>query len=151
MKNNQIRQQKIRAAGKTDTEKLIAIVNHLKKKYSKIAVKREPFFMFNKRTDKLFSMEMSCTEEQVRKYKIHPPDIVIFTADDTFVIELDGSWHDDHQIQDEIRNHLYDFNNIKYFVINETELCLRLTHQILHIDNIIIEVDRKIKERGWLH
>lgn len=150
MSGNQIRQKIIREHGKTDEGKLIAIVNHLMKKYHGIVVKREPFFLFDKMTNKLVDKVGYCTEEQVKKYIVHPPDILIVTPKEDFVIELDGTWHDFHQSKDDNRDLLYELNQIQYFTINETELRMRLGQQRLFIGSILDEVDRKIKERGWL-
>lgn len=148
--NNQIKQKKIREHGKTDEGKLIAIVNHLMENYHGITIKREPFFLFDGMTDKLVDKVGYCTEEQVKKYIVHPPDILIITPKEDFVIELDGTWHDTHARKDYARNRLYDYNKIQYFTINETELRFRLGLQKLFIEDILDEVDRKIKEKGWL-
>ena len=128
--NNQIRNKKILENPKTDRQKLVGIRAMIQSKYPAISVTLEPFMLFSKGEDEYLTTFTFLNEQQVRKFTVHPPDLVLRFSykhqSRQIFFELDGEIHNIKTEKTDKRNRRYELNNLEYFVINEADLKLKL-------------------------
>ena len=126
-KGNQIRNKMIQSYAKTDGAKLAGLEKFLHVKFPEWAVKIEPYALFSKAEDEYLSCWDSLTEEQVKKYTVHHPDVWIVRGSmPILILELDGSWHDKHIEATNERDRRFRDNGFTLIVVNETDLKFEL-------------------------
>ncbi len=127
---NQIRNKKILENPKTDRQKLVGIRAMIQSKHPTISVTLEPFMLFSKGEDEYQGWHNDLYQEQVEKYIVHPPDIVLRFSykhqSREIFFELDGEIHNIKTEKTGKRNKRYELNSLEYFVINEADLKLKL-------------------------
>lgn len=123
---NQIRNKMINAQPKTDRQKLAGIRTMIMEKYPQMSVTLEPFMLFSKGEDEYQGWHNDLREDQVKEFKIHPPDIVLrfdyLKKNREIFFELDGPIHDIKTEKTYKRNMLYEVNDLDYFVLSESAL-----------------------------
>ncbi len=121
-KGNQIRNKMIQAHPKTDRQKLAGLETFLHKKFPECSVELEPYMMFSKGEDEYIGWKSELTRDEVSKYKIHPPDVLLFLNAGMIILELDGPVHDIKTMKTSGRNILFELNDLVYRVVNESNL-----------------------------
>jgi hypothetical protein len=87
----------------------------------------EPYLGFTKGEDEFVFVCKWLSEDLVKKYNIHPADMLLFTSNHRQIyFELDGGIHDIKTEKTNSRNARYELNHIPYIVINEADLKLKL-------------------------
>ena len=105
----------------------------------------DSFMCFDKLTGKIQMLAQTLTKEQVERYKVQHPDLVVIGHDSypMFIVEIDGSIHHTKpgMRQTEKRNTTYSNAGIKYVILDKMDLkVLKMTWQ----DYLISEL--KLKE-----
>lgn len=111
----------------SDTEKLITLVNHIRKKYN-IITYREKILLFEFDSLRFVNWTDSVTQYQFHSHIIHCPDIIFYVNGTLHIIEIDGSIHNDKQkvqVRDQKRNSHYKQAGIPYYIINEQNVALK--------------------------
>lgn len=125
--------------GQSDTEQLISIKQHLKKKH-KIKAMREPYLIFDlednliKISNEIYSKEASHT------YNIKNPDLLWIDKYGLWVIEVDGKVHLRKSEKTEKRNKLFIKNRINLIVVPLYEFNLKEFNIYDYIDERILEI-----------
>lgn len=119
---NQIRNKMIQSHPKTDRAKLAGLETFLHEKFPMGEVELEPYMMFTKGEDEYIGWAHTLTRDQVSKYKIHPPDALLFLNTGMTILELDGPIHDIKTWKTSERNRIFELNNLTYRVVNERDL-----------------------------
>jgi hypothetical protein len=126
---NQIRARMIAEFPKTDREKLAGLETfvhqHYPDKIQKVVL--EPFILFTKGEDECYGWRERLTRSEVERFLVHPCDILLITyGNEDIFFELDGGIHDIKTEKTSSRNRRYELNDMKYIVINEADLKLKL-------------------------
>ena len=116
-----------------DNEEKIAIGKHLEDRGYKNVV-YDYFMCFDKLTGEINMIAQSLTREQVERYKVQHPDVLVFGDENRalFVVEIDGSIHHTKpgMRQTERRNTTYRNAGIKCIVLDKADLkVLKMTWQ----------------------
>lgn len=119
---NQIRNKMIQSNPKTDRAKLAGLEIFLHQKFPNCSVVLEPYMMFSKGEDEYMGWGCELDQRQVRKCKIHPPDVLLFLNTGMIILELDGPIHDIKTWKTTERNRIYELNDLVYRVVNERDL-----------------------------
>lgn len=124
--------------GQSDTEQLIQIASYLRKKY-KFKIKREPYLIFNRDTDKLMKIKDIISKKDLNDGYAKNPDLLWINKYGMWVIEVDGAVHD-RKIQKTLaRNELFISNGIKLIVVNLADLKELGVNIYDYIDDKILE------------
>jgi len=123
---NQIKAKMIQSYPKTDFQKLAGLETFIHHQYPDISVKVEPFMLFSKGEDEYIKWGYTLSQDEVERYLVHPPDMLLFRGDCKIAFELDGKIHDIKTEKTDKRNRRYELNRIKYIVINEADLKYKL-------------------------
>lgn len=128
MKNsrNQIRAKMISKYPKTDPAKLAGLERFLHEKFPNATVVLEAYLIFTKGEDEYIGWKISLSEESVKQYKIHNPDVLLFLNQGMIILELDGPIHDKKTWKTSERDRVYGLNNFRCRVVNETNLKFEL-------------------------
>ncbi len=124
---NQIRNKMINSHPKTDRAKLVGLRKFLRDEIPGVIVHLEPHMMFTKGEDQFVGWDDSLTEEEVKTYTTHPPDVILYLPDgEMMVLELDGAIHDEKVEKTRKRDLRCILNNILFVVVNESDLKFEL-------------------------
>lgn len=121
---NQIRNRMISRNPITDTAKLAGLERFIHEQYPEVTVTLQPYLLFTKGEDEYVGWRAELTQRMVEMYRIFHSDMILVIPDkDDLIFELDGAIHDTKRSnRTEIRNDLYQMNDIPYIVINEANL-----------------------------
>ena len=116
-----------------DNEEKIDVGKHLEKMGYKNVV-YDYFMCFDKLTGELNMIAQSLTREQVERYKVQHPDVLVFGAENRalFVVEIDGSIHHTKpgMKQTANRNSTYHKADVQCIVLDKMDLkVLKMTWQ----------------------
>lgn len=149
MKGNQIKAKMIKSFPKSDGEKLAGLERFLHRKFIGCSTLLEPYLKFTKGENGYEGFNNELSHMEVTQFKIQHPDVLMFLDNEMVILELDGSWHDKHVEQTEARNKIYELNDLKYIVVNETDLKHKLgiaKSALLTQDQINDEFYKKIRD-----
>ena len=124
--------------GQSDTEQLIQIASYLRKKH-KLKIKREPYLIFNRETDKLMKVKDTVSKKDLNDGYAKNPDLLWINKYGMWIIEVDGAVHD-RKIQKTLaRNELFISNGIKLIVVNLADIKELGLNIYDYIDDKILE------------
>ena len=110
--------------GSSDTAQLIEIISCIAKRY-KIKPMREPHLLFNIETDKVSKIKDikdGVTGKDLNDNYQRRPDILWLDKYGMWIIEVDGSVHDNKVEKTRKRNELFINNHIKLIIVNLADI-----------------------------
>jgi len=119
---NQIRNKMISQYPKTDVAKIAGLERFIHRKFPDCTTMVEPYLLFTKGEDEYVGFRNELSYLEVRKYKVQHPDLLLFLSVGMIILELDGPIHDKKTKKTMDRNDIYSVNNLKFRVVNESNL-----------------------------
>ena len=141
-KQSGIRYGQKKQQGQSDTEQLIEIRSHIRKKYKikKGNLFREPYLLFDSVTEKLLpGIFDTLKKEQLEGTIQKNPDILWIDKYGMWVLEVDGAVHDRKVEKTRKRNELFISNHIKLIVVNLADIKELGLNIYDYIDDQILE------------
>ena len=115
--------QRNKQRGQSDAETLVAVKRYLYKKWKIRYIKIEWFLLFEKENEKLYKFSDHVTKEEVQKYIIKNPDIILwYKTCGMIIVEIDGAVHDRKVAKTVERNKLYRDAGLKLIVVNLADI-----------------------------